>query len=101
MKQWWFDASAKALSEGYRGYAIPLDITGVVKSIDPTSLQPGDLAITTDGVHVVIYVGEGRWIQADPGSDKVLTLHPSASDIGWFDKKVAMFRWRELGDRKP
>ena len=96
VEQWWFDASARALSEGYRDYARPLGITGTVRSIDRTSLLPGDMAITTDGVHVVIYVGEGHWIQADPGTEKVLTLDPLVSDNGWFDKKVAMFRWAQL-----
>jgi hypothetical protein len=93
VEQWWFDASARAMMEGYREYVRPLGIAGTVRSIDVASLQPGDMAITTDGVHVVVYAGGGGWIQADPGAGKVVTLDPSVSDNGWFNKKVSMFRW--------
>jgi len=30
IEQWWFDASAKALGEGYRGYTIPLAPSGTI-----------------------------------------------------------------------
>jgi hypothetical protein len=94
--QWWFDASARAMMEGHRGYVRPLGTAGTVRSIDVASLHPGDMAITADGVHVVVYAGDGKWIQADPGAGRVMTLDPSIEDNGWFDKKVAMFRWTEL-----
>jgi hypothetical protein len=95
---WWFDASAKALMEGHRSYVVPLGISGTVRSVDMETLLPGDLAITADGVHVMVYSGPGKWIQADPGENKVVTLDPGTSENGWFDSRIAMFRWSQLSN---
>lgn len=95
-EQWWFDASALALMEGYRSYAKPLGVAGTIRTMDYGNLLPGDLAITATGNHVMIYLGGERWIQADPGEEKVLTEDARKSGSSWFDAKVAMFRWSVL-----
>lgn len=96
MEQWWHDASAKALSEGYRSYALPIENGGKIREMDFSNLLPGDLAITSNGVHVLAYVGGGKWIQADPGIGAVATLDGHTDDNGWFDVGVRCFRWRLL-----
>lgn len=93
LRHWWFDASAKALMNGYRGYAEPLGIEGSVRTMDYESLRPGDFVITKDGRHVLCYLGGKRWIQADPGAGRVLTLDGRAAENDWFDAPVAAFRW--------
>ena len=95
-KQWWFDASARALSEGYREYAQPLEISGTIRTIDDSMLAPGDMAITSDGVHVVVYAGEGEWIQASPDAGQVITLDGRSGDSVWFEVPVEMYRWSVL-----
>lgn len=45
LRQWWFDASAKALAEGHRGYVVPLGNAGTIKEMSYEGLQSGDLAI--------------------------------------------------------
>ena len=65
--QWWFDASARALAEGYRGYTVPVGMGGTIREMDYGKLRPGDLAVTVSGVHILAYAGGGRWIQADAG----------------------------------
>lgn len=62
LRQWWFDASAKALAQGYRGYLVPLPERGTIRTMAYDGLQPGDLAVTESGIHVVCYLGDGRWI---------------------------------------
>jgi hypothetical protein len=47
IEQWWFDASAKALGEGYRSYTSPIGTSGTIQKMDYASLVPGDLAVTT------------------------------------------------------
>lgn len=96
VEQWWFDASAKALAAGYRDYTTPLQVRGKLRMMDFSALSPGDLAVTKDGVHVLAYVGGGKWIQADPGAGKVVTLDPRTSESGWFDSPVSLHRWRVL-----
>jgi hypothetical protein len=96
LEQWWFDASARALSEGYRDYTSPVGITGTIQKMDDRGLEPGDLAVTHDGVHLLAYAGNGRWIQADPGIGAVATLDGRADKNGWFNVPVTIHRWQLL-----
>jgi len=98
-EQWWFDASAKALSEGYRGYTEPVGVTGKIQEMDCSKLLPGDLAVTSNGVHVLVYIGEGKWIQADPGIGAVATLNGKTADNTWFRVPVAIHRWKYFADQ--
>lgn len=96
LNHWWHDASARALAEGYRDYAFPLGIEGTIQKLDPSSLLPGNLAITRDGIHVVVYLGGHRWIQADPGAQKVVIQNSRTESNAWFHAPVQLYRWRLL-----
>jgi cell wall-associated NlpC family hydrolase len=96
LEQWWFDASAKALSEGYRSYTQPIGLNGTIREMDYRPLLPGDLAVTLSGIHVLVYMGEGRWLQADPEIGKVVLLNGRKEDNGWFNTPVTVHRWRLL-----
>jgi hypothetical protein len=92
---WWNDCSAQALLEGYRQLTVPLFRADSINSIRERSLAPGDIAVTSDGVHVLAYIGDGRWIQADPGPMKtVITTLPS--DDYWFTVPVHVMGWTQL-----
>jgi hypothetical protein len=95
-RHWWFDASAKALGMGYRGYTVPLPNTGTIRTLDTTGMQPGDLAITRDGRHVMVFLGVEQWIQADPAAGKVIIENGRTSPNHWFNAPVTTHRWREL-----
>ena len=96
LRQWWFDASAKALAEGHCGYVVPLGIHGTIKEMPCQGLLPGDLAITVSGVHVLCYLGGDRWIQAEPEIRRVVVLNGRTDDNVWFDEPVKTYRWRVL-----
>ena len=93
---WWRDTSAKALGEGHRGLTVPLNVGGKIESLDTSLLLPGDLAVTRSGAHVLVYFGEGWWIQADPGSDRVVLLHGTRDRNEWFGVEVELHRWAVL-----
>jgi hypothetical protein len=93
LEQWWFDASARALSEGYRDYTVPLATFGTIEKMDYAGLAPGDLAVTTDKRHVLAYAGDDRWIQADPGIGFVATRHGRTAKNPWFQREVTLHRW--------
>lgn len=95
-ENWWFDASAKALGDGYRQYTVPAGIDGTIREMDYENLVPGDLAVTASGIHVLAYAGEGRWIQADPEIGAVATLEGRNSENVWFTEPVRIFRWKIL-----
>ncbi|MES2661448.1 MAG: NlpC/P60 family protein [Verrucomicrobiota bacterium] len=95
-RQWWFDTSAKALGENYRGVTRPTGVRGKLRDLDFSQLVRGDLAITADGRHVMIYLGNGEWIQADPGPFKVSIGKPATDPNPWFDTMVLIQRWTIL-----
>jgi len=96
LEQWWFDTSAKAMSEGYRGFTRSTGITGDLREIDPATLEPGDLAVTKDRRHVMIYLGDGEWIQADPAAGKVFTARAGSSLSIYLTSEVTLHRWRAM-----
>lgn len=95
---WWFDASAKALGQEYRAYTTTLPHRGTIRTMNTDGMLPGDLAVTGDGRHVMVYLDNDRWIQADPGAGKVIIEHGRSSTNGWFDATVTIHRWSELPD---
>ncbi|MDX1680323.1 MAG: NlpC/P60 family protein [Akkermansiaceae bacterium] len=96
LEQWWFDASAVALAKGHRDYTNPVGVGGTIQEMSYDPLVPGDLAVTENGIHVLAYVGAGKWIQADPGVGAVVTLDGRSADNGWFRTPVRVYRWRVL-----
>jgi hypothetical protein len=96
LKHWWNDASAKALAEGYLGYAVPTGEQGVISKMAYGKLQPGDLAVTEDRRHVMMFLGGEKWIQADPAAAKVITESGRSLRSGWFAVPVTLHRWSEF-----
>lgn len=95
-RQWWFDTSAKALGENYRGFTRPLGVSGKLRDLRHDGFSPGDLAVTGDGRHVMVYLRDGKWIQADPMASKVTIREPAVDRNPWFDSWVTMHRWMVL-----
>lgn len=95
-RQWWFDTSAKALGQSYRGFTRPLGVSGKLRDLDCRRFSPGDLAVTGDGRHVMVYFRHGKWIQADPMASKVVVSKPEVDQNPWFNSFVTMHRWMTL-----
>lgn len=95
-RQWWFDTSARALAANYRGFTRPVGVAGKLRDLDAGNLSAGDLAVTEDGRHVMVFLGDGKWIQADPGPWKVAIGRPAVDRNPWFDSRVTIHRWMVL-----
>ena len=87
---WWYDSSAKALKENYRSYTETVEQNISIKNYDT---EIGDLAITSDGVHVIIYLGEHQWIHADPYAGNVIIEDSRTSKNIWFRQTFDVVRW--------
>lgn len=96
MELWWYDCSAKAMSEGYRNYTSKVGNINSLRKADYTLLKPGDLAVTASGIHVIVYLGNERWIQADPEQGSVVIENPATTPSSWFDTEVNIFRWQAI-----
>jgi hypothetical protein len=96
----WNDSSAKALKEEHRSKTRLLFMARSLNETRHEALRPGDMAVTSNGVHVLAYLGERTWIEADPSElngNRVITLTvPSRS--AWFNTPVHLVRWRQLDE---
>lgn len=98
LDQWANDTSAKAMSESYHDYTYPLNTTGTIRTMDYRMLKAGDLAVTANGVHVMVYLGNDQWIQADPSAKIVHVQNGRTDTNAWFNVPVTTHRWRLLAE---
>lgn len=93
---WWNDCTAQVLGETLDGATVYLRETPSINVLDHTTVLPGDLAVTTNGVHIMAYVGDHVWIEADPGLGRVVSLKAPVEDNLWFKGPMRLVRWRIL-----
>jgi len=92
---WWNDASARAMRDQYLEMTDSLCAAMSLNRFDHSQLRPGDLAVTADGVHVMAYLGDERWVEADPAFAKVVVLRKGENDQ-WLQTDIELLRWRWL-----
>jgi len=90
---WWNDQSARSM-----GYITGDKTTFIgeyknLNMVDYTLRKPGDLAVTQDGIHMLMYLGNQEWIQADPGAGKVIISHVP-SENACFSRPIMILRWK-------
>jgi hypothetical protein len=54
------------------------------------------LGVTISGVHVMAYLGNRQWIEADPDIGKVVIVQVPERTNPWFQETFKLLRWREL-----
>ena len=92
IRLWWHDCTARDLGEGH-GFTTHLFDTHSINALDHSLILPGDLAVTSAGVHIMAYVGDNQWIEADPGIGRVITVTAPAKDSLWFKGRMKIVRW--------
>jgi hypothetical protein len=60
---------------------------------DAQNLRPGDLAVTTSGSHVLAYLDDNRWIEADPDIMRVHIVDLDKSQIAGQEVLLVAWRW--------
>jgi hypothetical protein len=93
---WWHNRSARALGEGYRGDTTPLREEPSLDKANYSVIEPGDLAVLSDGVHVLAYVGSRTWIEADPAAMRVVLARSPRDKDYYFNSPIRLMRWRML-----
>lgn len=96
IRVWWNDCTAAAFGKGDGGVTKPITQARSINSLDHGSIQPGDLAITGGGAHILAYVGDETWIQADPIAARVIRVKARESNNGWLYGPVTITRWALL-----
>jgi hypothetical protein len=97
---WWRDMSARAMGEGAFAYTRRIGAAPQLAGMDHRGLLTGDLAVTQDGSHVLIYIGDGQWIEASP-EDRRVVHNPAATESSryYFRQPVTINRWWVLDER--
>jgi len=90
---WWRDTNAIQLGKGANGLTAPMGDGSPIAMRDAQSLRPGDLAVTTSGSHVLAYLGDNRWIEADPDIMRVHIVDLSTSPIAGQEVLLVAWRW--------
>ena len=90
---WWDDCSARALGEEYHGRTIVQRKVSRLNFADYSALRKGDLAVIGDGVHVLAYIADQTWIQADPQAGSVI-ITPTIRGDNRLDLDAILVRWR-------
>lgn len=96
---WWHDTSADTLRKPDNGLTHPVLATPSLVTLDHSQLQPGDLAVTNNGLHILAYVGNHRWIEADPEFGSVVEITVTSTEAAnstWFKTPVRVVRWNPL-----
>lgn len=92
---WWNDATADDLLRGANGRTQEIGRYDSINEIDLDLVTVGDMAATTDGVHILVYRGDEQWVEADPLLGRVVEVQvPSA--IVWFETPVVLLRWTDI-----
>jgi hypothetical protein len=95
---WWHDCSARELGQGYRELTIHVLDAPSINALDDSKILPGDLAVTQDGAHVMEYLGDHFWIEADPGEGRVVAVRAPSGKNPWFRMPFKIMRWTILGE---
>jgi len=93
---WWYDCTAKSLGQHYNGLTVYVLDTPSLNALDHSQVLPGDLSVTQNGVHIMAYLGENVWIEADPGARKVIAVKAPSEDNEWFHGPMKIVRWNWL-----
>jgi hypothetical protein len=101
LRLWWNDSSALDLGEGAGGVTLPQlapDGSPTLPMGSNPSLQAGDLVVSGMGSHVLAYIGNGEWIEAEPGVGRthIFTL---TGPLAFLAKdRVRFVRWKCLAN---
>jgi cell wall-associated NlpC family hydrolase len=93
---WWHDFSASDLANHQKGLTIPVLAAANLNGLDHGRIAPGDLAVTGGGEHVMAYLGDMLWIEADPLVGRVIVVKAPCSTNAWFQQQVKIVRLRSL-----
>jgi hypothetical protein len=89
---WWHDCTARDLGDG-DGFTTHLFFTKNINELSDSKILPGDLAVTSGGSHIMAYLGNKQWIEADPLIGKVITVTAPSKENVFFYEPVNIVRW--------
>jgi hypothetical protein len=96
---YWHDTTARVIGEGYGGRTRLIAQCNTLNTFDDSILQPGDMAVTTSGIHIMAYLGNHTWIAADPDPNKVVLFTVPEEKSSYFSTPMRLVRWKLLDNQ--
>lgn len=97
---WWQDIGTRGMDAGAFGLTRHVAYANALSDGAPAAAQPGDLAVI-GRTHVLIYLGDNRWIEANPDDHRVVTNTADISaDRPYFNLPAHLMRWTVLETRE-
>jgi hypothetical protein len=93
---YWHRTTANVIGKGYGGRTFTVTTCPNLNALDYSLLQPGDLAVTSGGDHLMAYLGSLTWIAADPGVGKVTMFTIPEQKNVYFFTPMRIVRWKIL-----
>jgi hypothetical protein len=93
---WWHDCSARAMRDEYREQTRLVFKADSINQLNHSKVLPGDIAVTSSGVHVLAYLGDRKWIQANPSAGEVITVESPNTETSYYNIDVHVMRWRQF-----
>jgi hypothetical protein len=93
---YWHDCSADDLGRGYGGRTQFVENVKSLNAANEGALEPGDMAVVAGGEHILGYLGNDTWIDADPKPIRVEEVHVPAPKNGWFVQPARIMRWQSM-----
>lgn len=94
VKSWCLDRAARDFLAPWHGLTTPVAEASTTPGLDARSLLPGDVAVTAYGYHIMAYLGDQRWIQADPERGRVVVdTSPAAENWYKFPVHALRLKW--------
>jgi NlpC/P60 family len=90
---WWRDTNALQLGKGGKGLTLSIGDGLPMAMRAAQNLRPGDLAVTMTGSHVLAYLANQRWIEADPDVARVHIVDLNTSPIAGQEVLLVAWRW--------
>ncbi|MGB7521632.1 MAG: hypothetical protein WA896_18540, partial [Spirulinaceae cyanobacterium] len=87
---------AVALRDEYKNYTKQLFLSPSINELNHNRIKPGDLAVTADGVHILAYIGNQTWIEADPNYQQVIKVKIPEPNNPWFNVPIYTLQWQQF-----
>ena len=95
-KFWWRDMSVRDIKDGKYKYTKVVGHVSKLTGYNSSKSQIGDMAIVGNK-HILIYLGDERWIEANPEKKKVIISELAEhSKYEWLNKPATFVRWWAL-----
>lgn len=98
---WFNDFSAQAVRDGYKHLAIKVCDVENLRIADYSKINQGDVAVTESGAHIIAYIGNRKWIEADPYEKKVIVINANDINNILVNSKFRVLRLSELDNGDP